>query len=151
MENLPTSSGEANQEELSSDKAVLQQQILKIHNEIQTYERRGTQYYGKRGLALAKLKLMYFIPCVKCRIKEAMMFEILSCKRCSKSSQSRDFFDEINSIINYKISHINLLIKFGGLCSQFHKLNYAKLSLTDVKKYMKHLQKAMSEESHFFY
>ena len=137
-------------QELSSDKVVLQKQILEIHNEIECYKRRGTQYYGKLGCALAKLKSLYLKSCANCRTNQANMFQILSCKRCAKSCKSKDFFAEIKTKINYTNAHINFLIKFGGLCSQFQKFNYVSLSLTEVKKHMKNLQKAMSEEPNFW-
>ena len=149
VEDLSATFNQMNQE-LSSDKVVLQKQILEIHNEIECYKRRGTQYYGKLGYALAKLKSLYLKPCVSCRTKEATMFEILSCKRCAKSSKSKDFFTEIKAKINYAIPYINFLIKFGGLFVQFKNFKYTNIPLTEVNKHMKCLQKAMSKDSDFW-
>ena len=139
-----------NQDELSSDKAVLQQQIFEIHKEIERYKCRGTQYYGKLGCALAQLKFLYLKPCAECTKNQATMFEILCCKRCAQSSKTKDFFAEIKTRLKYTISHINFLIKFGRLCFQFPKFKYMNISLTEVNKYMKYLPKAMSKDIDFW-
>ena len=125
--------------ELSDEKKELLEQLSKLSKEIENYKRKGTEHYLRFGLAIAKLKRMYFKLCSICIENNPDVYSVLSCRRCTKASHGNTFFNDLKSDTNlgsYSKGYLNFLITFAGLCKEYPKFQQTKWDVKGLKKYI---------------
>jgi len=146
----PTSSNDMREMPLADNRQDLLEQVLQIDSNIQNYKRAGWLHYEHFGIALAKLKRMYFTACSHCKSKNPDMFEILSCLKCAKASNGNTFFKDLEQKIDYTPGYINYLIRIAALSAKYPKLKLTPWNFSLLSKYITYLPDQMEKDKHLW-
>ena len=132
--------------QLSDDKNELLVQIAHMIQTVGNFERLGWEFYTRLGCSLAKLKFMYYVVCFHCQLKNRGIFEVLSCPKCAKISNSTSFFRDIRRKIKYSPGYINNLIRIAALGVKYPKVKLTPWNFGNLSKFMTFLPDQMEAD-----
>jgi len=133
--------------QLSNSKEEALNQEVNINKELKNYLRRGWEYYGRFGLALAQSKYLYFDTCFQCKPLNPDIFTVLSCNKCVKASNGNKFFEDLKlKGVTYSNSYINSLIQIARLGRTFPNVKRTPWNFEKLNKYMSYLPDQMKQD-----
>ena len=138
------------------EKQMSLENIKKLDQIIKGYKCKGTKYYSQLGNELAKYKVHFLNKCGDCKkrpIEDGYIYKILDCSKClkaSKSSNIKQYFEDMKTTINYGKSHISHLINLGKLGVMYPKFMNTTIPSGKMKSNLKYIRERMEEESNFW-
>jgi hypothetical protein len=132
--------------QLADNKQDLLGQILQMDKTVDDYGRVGWEFYVRFGFAFAKLKFLYFSVCFQCQPKNPCMFDILSCPKCTRVSDSTSFFKDVRRKTKYSQSYINTLIRIAALGVKYPKVKLTPWNFRSLSKFMTFLPDQMEQD-----
>ena len=140
---------EMNDDENLTDNVSILNKIVKLNNKLNEHKQKEFTHYIEIGELLINLKLRYLKKCYQCAENDGL--DCLNCLSCSRMSTSeiKQFFVDVKSVVSFGQSYVNLLISVGRLSKKYRKFKLITCSIYELKTHMSELKERMCTDEGF--
>ena len=129
-------------------KVKLLDAIKVLNSKINLLKQQTLEHYIRLGIYLLNLKTMYVTKCEDCLQNEEI--DCMLCRKCTRLSDSKGFFNDVKNVVPYVNSHINFLISIGKIGKSYSNFKYISCCVTKIRPHVTRLKMQMEVDKEFW-